>query len=101
MSPSASLVRRFSHGTVAAERVQREIERTPHPANPELLRQSRDRVENGRREVRVLVSVEVRGAHSGREDLPDLRSELVVRPDLAPRQRGEQLRNAGRQRLSA
>ena len=50
----------------AAQGVQRKIERPPHPADVELLAQPRHRVQHRRRQVRVLVGIEVGRAHAGR-----------------------------------
>ena len=60
------------HG--AAQRVQREIEGAPHPADPELLGQARHRVQHRRRQVGVLVGIEVGGPDAGVEDAAHLRA---------------------------
>src|ERR1035438_10389268 len=81
------------------QRIEGKIERPPHPAYAELLRQVRHRVQYGRRQVGVLVSVQVAGPHTGIHDAPHLRRQLVVHPNPARGQRRHQLRHRRRKRL--
>src|SRR5262245_40859473 len=43
----------------AAQRIQRKIERTPYPPDPELFADSRHRIEDRRRQVGVLVRIQM------------------------------------------
>ena len=82
------------------QRVEGKIERPAHPNDAELLADPSHGVENRRRQVRVLMGIEMRGAHSGVQNAPDLGAQLVEHADLAAGHGREQFRDGRRKRLA-
>ena len=75
-----------------APRIDPEIERPPHPGNPELVRDPRHRVQHRRQQMRVLMRIEMGGPNSRPHDLPHLRRQLLVDRQFAAQQRPHQFR---------
>jgi hypothetical protein len=70
--------------------VDPKIERPPYPWNAELVRQPRHRFEHRGQQVRVLVSIEMRGPDPRLHDLPDLGQKLLINRQSSPQERPHQ-----------
>ena len=68
----------------ATLRGKRNIERPAYPRNLKLFRDARDGVQHRRRQVRMLVRVQVGRMQTGRQNLTHLRRQLVIHAE-APR----------------
>src|SRR5215831_4930284 len=77
----------------------RKIHGTPDPADSELLGQPRDGVEHGRKQVGVLVRVDVRRFDACIQNFLDLRTQFVINLNPAHADRPEKLAYRGRKRL--
>src|SRR5579885_3913289 len=67
-----------SSGPGDARRCQREIHGAPDPPDAELFTQPRNGVQHWRQQVRVLVSVPMRGLDAGIQTFSNLRLEFLV-----------------------
>ena len=79
-----------------AARLQRKIKRAPHPGDPKLLGNAGDGFEYGRKQVRVLMGIQMRRAQAGVDNAPDLLDQFLVDTNSAERHGAHQLRDGER-----